>query len=99
MHVLSDKLKFSSGIHFIDQLCLQRGVLGLEWRRLHSVRGGQVQCGTRIDCVHGLRGGDVLFGIRGHRNRNVQRVSGKLLLACGKRHFGELHLQRRHFRA
>ena len=80
MHVLSDKLKFSSAIHFIDQLCLQRGVLGLEWRRLHSVRGGQVQCATRIDCVLGLRGGEVLFSIGGHVKRDVQRVSVKLLL-------------------
>ncbi len=98
MHGLSGKLKFSSAIHFTDQLCLQRGVLGLEWRRLHSVCAGQVQCATRINCVLGLRGGHVLFSIRGHGNRDVQRVSVKLQLRCGKRHFGELHLQRRRFR-
>jgi hypothetical protein len=48
---LSDKLEFSSGFQFTEQLCLQRGVLGLEWRHLHGVCGGQVQCGTRIDRV------------------------------------------------
>lgn len=48
---LSDKLEFSSGIHFTEHLYLQRGVLGLEWRHLHGVCAGQVQCVTRIDRV------------------------------------------------
>ena len=81
VHGLSSKLKFSSGIHFTDQLCLQRGVLGLEWRRLHGVCDGQVQCGTRIDRVLGLRGGEVLCSIRGHSKCDVSELSVKLQLA------------------
>jgi hypothetical protein len=93
---LSDKLEFSSGVHFTDQLYLQRGVLGLEWRHLHGVRGGQIQCVSRIDRVLGLRGGHVFYSIRSHFKRDVPELSVKLLLADdGKWNFGELHLQRR----
>jgi len=92
---LSDKLEFSSGIHFTDQLCLQRGVLRLEWRHLHGVCAGQVQCVTRIDRVLGLRGGEVLCSIRGHSKCDVSELSTKLQFTCGKWNFGELYLQRR----
>jgi hypothetical protein len=92
---LSDKLEFSSGIHFTDQLCLQRGVLGLEWRRLHGVCGGQVQCVTRIDRVLGLRGGHVFYSIRSNIKRDVHHLSAKLLLAGDQFNLVKLHLQRR----
>jgi hypothetical protein len=93
LRVLWDKRQWSSRIHFIEQLCLQRGVLWLEWR-LHCVWRGQVQCGS-AERVHGLRGGHVFYSIRGLGNRDVSELSVKLQLAGGERNFGVMYLQRR----
>ena len=43
--------------------------------------------------VHGLRGRDVLYSIRGLSKLDMQRLSVSLQLACGELSFGELHLQ------
>jgi hypothetical protein len=45
--------------------------------------------------LHGLWGRDVLYRSRGSSKLDMQRLSVKRQLACGKRSFDELHLQHR----
>ena len=59
MHRLSNKLQLACGEFNVDELHLQRGLLGPRWRGVRSVRGRKVQGLSRISCVQRLFGRDV----------------------------------------
>ena len=54
MHLLSNKLHLVSGELKFDQLHLQLGLLGPQWRGVHSVRSGEVQVVDGTNYVHRL---------------------------------------------
>jgi hypothetical protein len=49
-----------TGSSVLDQLPVQRGVHGCQWRHVHCMRCGEVQGGYRLCRVHRLRRGQVL---------------------------------------
>ena len=65
-HVLgvSDRLGCGSGELLLDGVQLQCGLLRPEWRRVCSMCCRNVQIGTGIRCLHGLRSRHVLGNVR-----------------------------------
>ena len=75
-----------------EQLCLQRGLVGARWRRVHGVRRRQVQERQGLNRLQRVQRRDILSGSRGVC---MPGVYGRLGLACGKQHIGCLQLQSR----
>ena len=94
MQRLSNKLQLTCGELNVDELHLQRGLLGPRWRGVHSVRGRKVQGLSRISFVQQLFGRDVFCSNRGPRELDMPHVPSKCYYTHWKLGAGSLQVQR-----
>jgi hypothetical protein len=94
MPTVSSKLLLYCGELNFDELHLQRGLLWVCWRPVHSVRWRKVHDVDGSVRLHLMWRRKVFNSCCGLEYIDMPTLSSKLLLAWGELNFDELHLQR-----